>query len=97
PAFIHRMRARGLLEAGKLAEAKVEAERCLAGLPGDVELAIHLLPGLEGRGEKKDAARLFEEAYGVYEDLCREYPKAAWAHNSAAWLSACCRRNLDKG
>jgi tetratricopeptide (TPR) repeat protein len=27
----------------------------------------------------------------------RKYPRCAWAHNSAAWLSACCRRNLDAG
>src|SRR5262249_34840848 len=29
------------------------------------------------------------------EKLCQDYPRCAWAHNSAAWLSACCRRNLD--
>jgi tetratricopeptide (TPR) repeat protein len=35
-------------------------------------------------------------AAAAYEKLCRDYPNCAWAHNSAAWLSACCRRDLDK-
>ena len=38
-----------------------------------------------------------EETLAVYEDLAKDYPQCAWAHNSAAWLSACCRRDLEKG
>ena len=60
-----------------------------------MDLAIQLLPPLERGGFKKDADRLFEDTLAVYEKLCRDHPHCAWAHNSAAWLSACCRRNLD--
>src|SRR5262249_40146670 len=42
-----------------------------------------------GRGARQGAA-------GASEKLCEDYPTCAWAHNSAAWLAACCRRNLDK-
>jgi tetratricopeptide (TPR) repeat protein len=68
----------------------------LAGSPGYVNLPIALVPELEKRGHKKEATDLFHRCYGPSEKVCRDYPRCAWAHNSAAWLSACCRRNLDK-
>jgi tetratricopeptide (TPR) repeat protein len=54
------------------------------------------VPELEKRGRKKEAVALFEQTLKVYEEVCRDYPRAASAHNSYAWVSACCRRNLDK-
>jgi hypothetical protein len=96
PAKIHQLRAHGLLAAGKLDEALRHAELALTHSPGYVELPIALVPELARRGHKKEATALFNRCYGVYEKVCRAYPRCAWAHNSAAWLSACCRRNLDQ-
>jgi len=96
PAQVHQLRAKGLLAAGKLDEAHKHIELALASLPGSVDLPILLVPELERRGHKKEAAALFERSYEVHDKVCRDYPRCAWAHNSAAWLSACCRRNLDK-
>ncbi|HEY7326915.1 MAG TPA: hypothetical protein VH592_04720, partial [Gemmataceae bacterium] len=95
PAQIHQLRASTLLAAGKIDEALRHVELALADSPGYVDLAIALVPDLERRGHKKEARDLFNRCYSAYEKVCRDYPRCAWAHNSAAWLSACCRRNLD--
>ncbi|MHB1423720.1 MAG: tetratricopeptide repeat protein [Gemmataceae bacterium] len=96
PAQIHQLRASALLAAGKLDEALKQVELALTDSPGYVDLPIALVPELERRGHKKEATDLFNRCYGAYEKVCRDYPRCAWAHNSAAWLSACCRRNLDR-
>jgi tetratricopeptide (TPR) repeat protein len=96
PTLTHRFRARGLLDAAKLAEAQKEIAYCRAALPGDVDLAILVVPELQRKGHKKDADELFAHTAAVYEKLSADYPKCAWAHNSIAWLSVCCRRDLDQ-
>ncbi len=95
--MIHRSRARGLMEQGKLDEANAEVQRCLALLPGDVELPILLVPELDKRGRKKEAEELFNRVAASLEKLCADYPRSSWGHNTLAWLCACCRRQLDKG
>jgi tetratricopeptide (TPR) repeat protein len=96
PAMVHRLRAQGLLAEGKVAEALAEARLAQAALPASIEVAVRLVPELDKRGRKKEAAAVFAQALAVQEKLARDYPRYARAHNSAAWLSACCRRNLDK-
>jgi tetratricopeptide (TPR) repeat protein len=96
PGTVHRLKARGLLAAGKLSEALEEASLVRAYLPGDVDVALALVPALERAGRKKEAGRLYEGVLGVYEQLGKDYPRCGWALNSAAWLSACCRRNLER-
>jgi tetratricopeptide (TPR) repeat protein len=95
PAQIHQLRASGLLAAGKLDEALKHVELALMDSPGYADLPIALVPELERRGHKKEATDLFNRCYGSYEKVCRTYPRCAWAHNSAAWMAVCCRRNLD--
>jgi tetratricopeptide (TPR) repeat protein len=95
PALVHRHRAAGFVQAGKLDDACREAELALAALPGEVELAILLVPALEKAGRKAEADALFQKSLAVYETICKEFPNCSWAHNSAAWLAACCRRDLD--
>lgn len=96
PARIHQLRAIGALGAGNLAEAQKHIELTLAFWPGSVDLPIQLVPVLESKGHKKEAAALFDRCYEVHAKVCSDYPRCAWANNSAAWMSACCRRNLDK-
>jgi hypothetical protein len=97
PAQVHQLRALGLLAAGKLDAALKHAELALTHSPGFVELPIAFVPELERRGHKKEATDLFNRCNETYETVCRKYPRCAWAHNSVAWLSACCRRNLEAG
>jgi hypothetical protein len=96
PSQVHRLRAQGLVAANRFDEALKEIELARTAMPGSVELPIALVPALEQRQHKKEAARLFEQTVAIYEKLCREYPRCAWGHNSVAWISACCRRNLDR-
>jgi tetratricopeptide (TPR) repeat protein len=95
PHFVHRQRARGFAAAGRLEEMRREVQLCLAALPGDVDLPIGVVPELEKRGRTKEAEELYRGCRAVHEALCRDHPRSAWAHNSLAWLAACCRRDLD--
>lgn len=96
PYRIPKWRARGFLAEGKVKEALREAEICLELLPGDVELPIHLVPGLEKLGHKKEADQLFERVAAFRDKLCTDYPRSSLDHNDLAWLLARCRRQLDK-
>lgn len=95
PQMIQRYRARGLLAAGRIDEARQTIAVCRKLLPAEIELPILVLPEMEKRGLTKEATELFDSTFAAYEALCRAYPNCAWAHNAAAWLSAGCRRRLD--
>jgi tetratricopeptide (TPR) repeat protein len=95
PTLAHRFRARGLLEAGKFDEAWKEIAYCRAALPGDVDLAILVVPELDRRGRKKEADELFDQTAAVSAKISADYPRCGWAHNSVAWLSVCCGRDLE--
>jgi Tfp pilus assembly protein PilF len=95
PHFVHRNRARGLADAGRIDEALKEAEICFAAMPGNSDLQTLLLPALEKHGRKQEADALFDRCYDLHVKLCDEYPNSAWAHNALAWLCASTRRNLD--
>lgn len=96
PARIHQLRASALLAEGKLDAALRHVDLALADAPGYADLPIALVPELERRGHKKVATDLFNRCYGNHERVCRAYPRCATAHNEAAWISVCCRRNLDQ-
>jgi tetratricopeptide (TPR) repeat protein len=89
-------RARGLLASGAVDDALAEADRCLKAMPGNMDLVIAMLPELEHRGRKKDADAMYARVSTAYEGLCKSYPRSAWGHNSCAWLSANCKRELDR-
>ncbi len=95
PALIHRLRARADATAGKFDEARNEVELGLAALPGDTFIPVEMVPAWDKAGRKKDAQELFDRCMAVQEKFCRDYPNCPWGHNSVAWVSACCRRNLD--
>jgi tetratricopeptide (TPR) repeat protein len=40
---------------------------------------------------------LFKSTWQPYEAVVKSYPKCAWARNQLGWLSACCKRDLDRG
>ncbi|HJT79009.1 MAG TPA: HEAT repeat domain-containing protein [Gemmataceae bacterium] len=96
PAYVHRLRARGLLAAGLEDEARREVQTCVALQPATVEMPIQLLPALEKQGLGREADDLFRRTAAVQERVCTAYPSSAWAHNNLAWLEARVRRNLDE-
>lgn len=97
PFLVHTYRAKALLAAGKKDEAKQEIKQALEAMPGNVNLPIQLIPDLEKQQMKKEADEMFQSMFDLHQKVCTAYPKSAWAHNSLAWLSARCRRELDKG
>ena len=95
PAFVHRLRAQADTAAGKFDDARKEVALGLGALPGDTFFPIELIPTWEKAGHKKEAQELFDQCIAVQEKFCDAYPNCSWGHNSVAWISACCRRNLD--
>jgi len=96
PQTVVQLRARAALAAGKIDDGLKLLNESLDVLPGDIELVIQSLPELEKAGRKKDADELFRRVYQRYRELTGDYPNSSFAHNSAAWLAANCRRNLDE-
>ena len=92
----HAWRARGLLKAGDAPGAVREAEAAADAMPGNIELAIDLVPLLERAGRKDDADAVFRRAMAVQERTAAEFPRCAHAHNNAAWLAAKCGRDLEQ-
>lgn len=95
PESVRVFRARDLLAKGKIDEAIREAEANLEVMPGNIDLAIRMVPELEKLGKKKEADSIYGKVRDAYEKLARDYPSSAFAHNSAAWVMANCRRDLD--
>jgi len=96
PRFIHYHRARAHLEAENVDGALKEAKLALKAMPGAIDVAIDLVPGLDRLGRKREADELFASVFRVEEAVCRDFPRSAHHHNAAAWLGATCRRELDK-
>ena len=95
PYRLHFLRARGLLAKGDESGALAEIRVCQRLLPNEIETAATFVPLLARHKHKHEADELFAKTYATYQALCKEYPHCDWAHNSLAWLSARCRRNLD--
>lgn len=95
PETVRVYRARDLLAKGKIDEAIKEAEANLEVMPGNVDLAISLVPELQKLGKKKEADSIYAKVRDAYEKLSKDYPSSAFAHNSVAWVMANCRRDLD--
>lgn len=93
--LVHKARARGLLEEGKVDEAIAEIRIAQAANPGQTKLAIDLAPKLEAAERPQAADRLFDEVHAVVEAVCRDFPRSASHHNNLAWMATCCNRRLD--
>ena len=64
----------------------------------DQGLTTILMAGdLEKAGRKAEADEVFRMAFALHEKLCSDFPRSPSVLNSAAWLSAGCRREMDKG
>ncbi|MEN6450614.1 MAG: tetratricopeptide repeat protein [Thermoguttaceae bacterium] len=96
PSLIHRERARGLLKAGKYAEALEELRKAESVQPADPQVAFDIVPELQRAGRRADADALFRRAFDRQAAICRDFPRSALHHNSLAWMAACCKRELDK-
>lgn len=96
PALIHRLGARGLLARGKVDQALEEMAICQKLMPRDIELPILVHDELARLGRKAEADGLYTRTLEAHEALISRFPDCAWARNGAAWLMACCRRDLGR-
>ena len=95
PESVRVHRARGLLGEGKWKEALAQARDNLEVMPGNVEVAIKLVPELEKQGKKKEADAIYNQVKGAYDNMLKKYPNSSFGHNSVAWVMANCSRDLD--
>ncbi len=87
--------ARSLVSAGKVDDGVALAKDCLKILPGNIDVPLGMVPTLEKLDRKKDADALFQLVWDTYARQIKDHPSSAWARNSAAWLAAGCKRELD--
>lgn len=95
PHIIHKVRARGLIAAGRHEAAVHELWRSHRALPGDIDLALDMIPTLREAKLDKVADELFEKIYAVNNRTTLDFPDSAFHHNTVAWLAARCQRRTD--
>lgn len=97
PSLIARLRCRSAIENGDFDKVDSFAAKAFDLQPGEVELPILVYQPLIAKGKKELADRIFASAKKTIQKVGDDYPNCAWAHNSAAWLSACCKSDLIWG
>ena len=95
PAIIRDCRTLGRLAKGEIDEAIKEANPTLDTAPGNLELAISLVPDLQKIGKKNEADAIYQRVCRVQQKFCKDYPNSGYAHNIVASFMAICRRDLD--
>lgn len=94
PANVVSLRAQTHLAEGNKEELLADLALHQEYLPGNVDLVITMDPLLKKAGFNREADELYERSLSIHQGILKDYPKSAWAHNSIAWMSVCCRRNL---
>ena len=97
PALIARLRCRSAIDIGDFDKVDSFAAKAFDLQPGEVELPILVYQPLIAKGKKELADKIFASAKKSIQKVGDDYPNCAWAHNSAAWLSACCKSDLIWG
>ena len=95
PELARTYHARALLAAGKLDEAIADARAGLAVLPGNVEMAIGLVPDLDRAGKKKESDEIYGKVKETFVSALETYGTSADLRNSLAWTMVNCNRDLD--
>jgi tetratricopeptide (TPR) repeat protein len=97
PSLIARLRCRSAIDTGDFDKVDSFAAKAFDLQPGEVELPILVYQPLIAKGKKELADKIFASAKKSIQKVGDDYPNCAWAHNSAAWLSACCKSDLIWG
>jgi Tfp pilus assembly protein PilF len=88
-------RVRALLAEGKTTEALAEAKVGLAALPGNVEMAIALVPELEKAGKKAEADEIYKTVKTAFETAIADFGNSSELRNGLAWTMVNTNRDLD--
>jgi tetratricopeptide (TPR) repeat protein len=95
PHLVHKARAKGLLDEGKVDEAIDQLRMCQQIAPANLAVAEEFVIGLEEAGKTDAANEVFERAYSMIEETCQLFPNSPLHHNNLAWTAAKCKRRLD--
>jgi hypothetical protein len=95
PHILHKTRAQAYLREGQFELARQEIKLSRSFMPGNIELAEHLVPDLEQAGQQTAADELFEDCFKFVSNVCKQFPDSPLHHNNLAWLCARCDRQLD--
>ncbi len=96
PELARTYRAQALVAVGKLDAALAEARLGLEAMPGNVELAIALVPNLEKSGKKQDADEIYAKVKAAFDSSIKDFASSADLRNSLAWMMVNCNRELDE-
>jgi hypothetical protein len=89
--------AQDRMSKGEIEEALQYVRKCLEWLPGDITAPIWLCAELDRQDRNEDADELFNGCLTQLEKVCEQYPTSSHFCNQVAWLSARCRRKLNRG
>lgn len=96
PELARTYRIRALLGGGKVDEAMAEVRAGLAVLPGNVELALGVVPDLDRAGKKKEADEVYGKVKAAYESALKDYGTSPDLRNGLAWTMVNCNRDLEE-
>lgn len=95
PHILHKTRAQAWLRDGLSEDAIREIKFSQQFMPGNIELAEHLVPRLEEADQQAAADDLFETTFDFVLKITELFPNSPLHHNNLAWLCARCDRRLD--
>ncbi|MFQ3648700.1 MAG: hypothetical protein SNJ75_00070 [Gemmataceae bacterium] len=96
PSHVAKLHAVGHAKAGRWEQANEAATQAITGWPANLDLVIALVPLLDQAGKKAQADKLYRTAQSRHETVLKAFPDSPLMHNQAAWLAACCKRDLDQ-
>jgi len=95
PSHVAKLHAVGHAKAGRWQQASDAATQAITAWPANLDVVIALVPLLERAGKKTEADKLYRLALSHHESVLKQFPDSPLLHNQAAWLAACCKRDLD--
>ena len=96
PVSYHRLRLEEALAKNDSGMARKEADIISQYLPFDVDLPIAIHENAKTDEIKSLEANFYKKSRDHHRLLIKTYPESGWLRNSAAWLMACCQKDLDE-
>jgi tetratricopeptide (TPR) repeat protein len=95
-SHVLKLHALGHAKAGRWAEANEAATAAIDAWPANLDVVIGLVPLLDKAGKKAQADKLYASSLAAQEAVLKAYPESPLMFNQAAWLAACCKRDLEQ-
>lgn len=96
PVSYHRLRLEEALSKKDMGMARKEADIISQYLPFDVDLPISIHESAKTAETKALETPYYIKSRDQHRKLIKTYPESGWLRNSAAWLMACCQKDLEE-